>query len=291
MLDRIFGSKGVKKADPVILERDGERYEVKWRMLSRDLPGYRGVTLDLSHTGLQLETSGILEIGSVPVLNFDFDRGEMPGFACAAEVIWSKQSERKRVFHSGLRFVPSSDEEIRNLACMSTILRARSTADLQTLLEQANRLDPDLEEAYSRKTQVLEEQQSQPSSPILSSPSSALTEKSSTNTGASHPGVFIPLEVAIESYTWDKKTRMLELVLNEAQACHKLYFPDCQLFQVLEPVAEIPVRGLYCSSTSPVTRKLQRDSFGRAHRHYRFVGPGGMSLLDIVASPCQPKPT
>ena len=65
------------KKKPQLIDRDGERYDVSLRVLSRELPGYRGVTLDLSRSGVQLETSGLLEIGSEPELKFEFDRGEL----------------------------------------------------------------------------------------------------------------------------------------------------------------------------------------------------------------------
>lgn len=45
--------------------RRGSRYPVNWKVLSRELPGGEAVTTDVSLSGMQLQTSGEVELGAV----------------------------------------------------------------------------------------------------------------------------------------------------------------------------------------------------------------------------------
>lgn len=268
-----------------LLDRDGERYDISLRVLSRELPGYRGVTLDLSRSGVQLETSGLLEIGSTPLLNFEFDRGELENFECRAKVVWSKQEENSRSkFRSGLNFLPDTDDQRRQIAKMSTVLQARSETDLNTLLDQALRIDPELERSYA----TISQQQRSQMAPEEPSAPGAVAGPSSAKEKRPHPGVYIPLNVVLEGYTWNRACRTLHLGLREGELLHSLFFPHCQLFQVLEPAVDEKIVGLYSTKTSPVTRKLELSETAIEYKHYRFVASGGKGLIDIVSDACRP---
>ena len=286
-----------KKAQ--LVDRDGERYDVSLRVLSRDLPGYRGVTLDLSRSGVQLETHGHLELGTEPELTFEFDRGELESFTCRAKVVWSRQQgTNERKFHSGLTFLPATDDERRQLSRTSTVLQTRTETDLKTLLEQARRLDPELERSYPNfasnptfrpppENSLL---QTGPSGPPSTPPPPPPPPKERQIRPETPPrlGVFIPLSVTLEGYTWNRASGTLHIGLREDQAVHNLFFPECQLFQVLEPAADTKIEGLYSTLTSPATRKLQLMGEPSAYKHYRFVAEGGKGLIDIVSAPCRP---
>lgn len=292
------------KKTPQLVDRDGERYDVSLRVLSRELPGYRGVTLDLSRSGVQLETSGELEVGSEPELKFEFDRGELDSFTCQAQVVWSRQDgDNQRKFHSGLRFVPKTDDEIRQLSRMATVLQTRSETDLKTLLDQARRIDPDLEESYANISSAPRYKPSphDPSTPSVlpqgtpppppppppqSAPAPVAQKKQQTPPNL---GLYMPLSVKLEGYTWNCQSRTLHLGIREGDAVHSLFFPDCQLFQVLEPAADTAIEGLYSTFTSPKTRKLQFGETQTRFKHYRFVGSEGKGLIDIVSGPCRSK--
>ncbi len=290
------------KKKPQLIDRDGDRYDVSLRVLSRELPGYRGVTLDLSRSGVQLETNGLLEIGSEPELKFEFDRGELEAFTCKARVVWSKQEgNNERKFRSGLTFIPVTDDEKRQLARMSTVLQTRSETDLKTLLDQARRIDPELERSY-RNIQTNQPFYPAPGDSPIHPPSvegapppppavSAAPETPAVQQDGPPPhlGVYIPLNVILEGYTWSRASCTLHIGLREGDQVHNLFFPDCQLFQVLEPTVDKTIAGLYTTKTSPTTRKLNLAG-DREHKHYRFVAEGGDGLIDIVSSPCRSTP-
>lgn len=295
------------KKKPQLIDRDGERYDVSLRVLSRELPGYRGVTLDLSRSGVQLETNGLLEVGSEPELKFEFDRGELESFTCKARVVWSKpDGVSERNFHSGLTFVPRTDDEIRQLSRMSTVLQTRSETDLKTLLDQAARIDPEMERSYRNISTNQGYRPAPPDSPVhppsVEGPppppppprapapikSEAQPEAAPVPDGPPpHLGLYIPLNVVLEGYTWSRSTYTLHLGIREGDQVHSLFFPDCQLFQVLEPAKDKPIAGLYSTFTSPTTRKLNLAGDNKQYKHYRFVAEGGDGLIDIVSSPCR----
>ena len=266
---------------PQLVDRDGERYEISLRVLSRDLPGYRGVTLDLSRSGVQLETSALLDVGSEPILKFEFDRGELESFECRAKVVWSRKEGGRRDFHSGLVFIPETDDEKRQLVRMATVLQTRSETDLKTLLDQARRVDPELERDYAAMAQAKGEVAPEPPdrpSEVSSGTSTSTSTASEKPAQSRHPGLYIPLNVTLEGYTWNRASRTLHLGLRENRETHSLYFPNCQLFQVMEPASDQTIVGLYSTITSPSTRRL--DLGGSVnYKHYRFVTE--LSLIHI----------
>jgi len=68
--------------------RAGERVPYSARVLSRELPNFRAVTVDFSPGGLQLETEGPVEVGSV--IHLTLDGGyDTPGLTVKARVAWS----------------------------------------------------------------------------------------------------------------------------------------------------------------------------------------------------------
>ncbi len=285
MLGGLFGRKA-----PQLVDRDGERYDVSLRVLSRELPGYRGVTLDLSRSGVQLETSGLLTIGSEPTLKFEFDRGELESFECPARVVWSRQEDSgARKFRSGLTFIPSTDDEKRQLSRMATVLQARSETDLNTLLDQALRIDPELERSYANLSTNNYSQYAANEPPAQKPAPAEPTSSASDSQGpVPHPGVYMPLAVSLEGYTWNRASKTLHLGIREGDEVHSLYFPNCQLFQVMEPAGDESIVGLYSTATSPATRRLELGT-QIEYKHYRFVAEGGKGLIDIVSEGCRPR--
>lgn len=304
MLEKLFG-----RGKPQLVDRDGERYDVSWRVLSRELPGYRGVTLDLSRSGVQLETSAILDVGSEPELKFEFDRGELETFTCKAKVVWSKQDgTNERKFRSGLTFIPATDDERRQLSRMSTVLQTRSETDLKTLLDQARRVDPELERSYGNLSTFrphhlgddgaqgakLPDAPPPPpapaTTPIPVSPSSqASAQPQMAQPALPNLGLYIPMSVMLEGYTWNRHTRVLHLGISEAGQVHNLFFPSCQLFQVLEPAADKLIAGLYSTFSSAAVRKVDEGKPAHTHKHYRFVAEDGTGLIDVISAPVKSK--
>lgn len=86
------------------LLRGPERFPCRVRVMSRHLPGFRGVTVDLHSTGLQLETEGPVPVGKVLPLTIEFDVQSFEPVVCSARVAWCAQRGRRWV--CGLELSP-----------------------------------------------------------------------------------------------------------------------------------------------------------------------------------------
>lgn len=101
------------------------RHECRLRVLSPDLPGYRGVTVDFSLGGLQLETSKELKLGHVIALRIEPDDAEMGALECQARVAWVAHRGRTTVAH-GLEFVELTAELRAQIQAFEKSLRDRA---------------------------------------------------------------------------------------------------------------------------------------------------------------------
>lgn len=312
-----------KKQEKTAADRDSERHDCSVRVMSRQLPGFRAITLDVSSSGLQLETQGLLEKGLVLELKLEFDREELPDFTVPAEVMWAKRDgERRSHFLAGLRFQPQTDQERLNLARMAAVIETRSEADLADLLAEANKLDPTRAAVVSR-TQMEPAQGGQipahiPAVPSRDSivktpnphevkPISALPMQGTPAAPASepaaavqdgaqivepepvrmtHPGVLIPLQISINGYTWQRDTGALILHYSEGQKAHQLVFPNCQVCHDHGCGSNTMVGGLYATINSERLRLLQSQRGAHRWKHYRFVAQGE-PVLDIISQECQ----
>lgn len=79
------------------LLRGPERFPCRVRVMSRHLPGFRGVTVDLHSAGLQLETEGPVPVGKVLQVTIEFDVCSFEPVACSARVAWCGQRGRRWV--------------------------------------------------------------------------------------------------------------------------------------------------------------------------------------------------
>lgn len=77
------------------------------RTMSRDLPGYQAVTVDLSQSGLQLATRLPLEIGERISVSIDLPQNELLVHS-RIEVMWTRSNEGR--YLSGCRFVDPNRE-------------------------------------------------------------------------------------------------------------------------------------------------------------------------------------
>ncbi len=83
--------------------RDNVRLPKVVRVTSGDLPGYAGVTEDISVTGSRVSTSGPLETGEIIDLKIELDDPEIPPMTIASQVCWTSR-KADNTYHSGLRF-------------------------------------------------------------------------------------------------------------------------------------------------------------------------------------------
>ena len=86
------------------LARRSERLPIGIRVLSQQLPGFRGVTIDLSLHGAQIQCEGLLETGSVLDITFELELSDLPKLTLRAVTIWSVQEDRRKAFKAGVEF-------------------------------------------------------------------------------------------------------------------------------------------------------------------------------------------
>jgi hypothetical protein len=115
--------------------RNGQRLDCHLRVMSPDLPGYSGVSLDLSSTGLQLETHSAVPVGKVVRLRLETHISEMEWIEVRARVAWSRQDGRK-TYRCGLQFQDVTPELRAQLDELERYLVARENANMTQLVLQ-----------------------------------------------------------------------------------------------------------------------------------------------------------
>lgn len=119
--------------------RQGQRMDCHLRVMSQDLPGYSGISLDLSASGLQLDTRAAVPVGKVLRLRLETHISEMEWIEVNARVAWSRQDDRK-TYRCGLQFQDVTPELRAQLDELERYLLARENANLtQLVLECADR--------------------------------------------------------------------------------------------------------------------------------------------------------
>lgn len=250
-------------------KRRSPRHNLRFSVRSRDLPGFRAITCDLSQCGTQLETSGLLVEGAELVLDLEFDREELQDFSCPARVVWASEVPGDRDFRAGLVFLPEDDAKRSALARMATVLQVRSESDLEELLEEAKRLDPERARTFTRvRQQTSSGRKVRRVLPAL--------------------GVLIPLQICIDGYQWDGGTRVLTVTFSDAQGVHRLQFPYCRILTDYGCVLNPGVTGLYSTPFSDAIKKLPNPSPPGGWKHYRFLMADRQPILELVSAPCRP---
>ncbi len=252
-------------------DRRYPRHEVSLRVRSRQLPGFQAITLDLSRSGCQLETEKPLKVGSTLELDFEFDQEELPNFRCQALVVSAEADpDRRNRATAGLTFLPRTPQEQTDLARMATVIGARSQADLEDLLEEAKRLDPERSDIFQRVGRHARpsDQDQQPEQAV---------------------GVFIPLRVVVEEYQFFRIGRCLILTFTELGHRYQLKFPQCQRVLDHGCLGGEEAIGLFVTTCSQWLREVQQHHPG-PWKHYRLVAEHHRPLLEILSAPCEPDP-
>lgn len=111
--------------------RSAPRVNCHLCVLSRDLPGFKVMTVDLSEGGLQVEAPSHVSTGTSVLLRIEFDTDKLPPIEASATVAWCSQQDRGK-YRVGLRFT-SIDDRARNIINLYRDLVARrEEVDIQT---------------------------------------------------------------------------------------------------------------------------------------------------------------
>lgn len=106
------------------------RHRLSLRLLSKDLPGFKALSVDYNALGLQIQAEGEIPIGKVIALNIELEGGNLPRVLCQGKVCWCQQVERKR-FLIGVEFVNLPPDIEQELEDFERLLMARERSDVQ----------------------------------------------------------------------------------------------------------------------------------------------------------------
>jgi hypothetical protein len=125
--------------------RQKERVGVVFRALSRKLPEFSAVTVDLSESGLQLEMRGALEVGEQLDMRIEADMTDWQEVAFRAKVMWCRAEEVRRgersSFLAGFQYVDPDETARQRIAELAKFISSSRTADVaQRTLSGADQL-------------------------------------------------------------------------------------------------------------------------------------------------------
>jgi Tfp pilus assembly protein PilZ len=135
-----MGAQSALRADP--------RVNCHLCVISRDLPGYKVMTIDLSEGGLQVEAPARVALGNSVLLRIEFDTEKLPALQVAATVAWCQKFERGR-FRIGLKFNNLDDRSAEVIGLYRQLLHRRAAADIctRTVRDEADFIATDVVEA------------------------------------------------------------------------------------------------------------------------------------------------
>ncbi len=118
--------------------RNSRRFPCRTRVLSRALPGYRAMTMDISSSGIQIEADGKMPVGIQ--IQMVLELGEAgPGLSCRARVAWCAPSDSQQHYRVGLEFLSPSEELLRGL---ESLARRAAPDEFQLMTKRWQELTP-----------------------------------------------------------------------------------------------------------------------------------------------------
>lgn len=90
--------------------RRSRRVEKSLRVLSQEIPGFRGVTVDVSLHGLQLKLEGSMEAGQYLNIQLELEKPDLPQLTLQGVVVWCRQVGRRKAYCIGVEFTQQHPE-------------------------------------------------------------------------------------------------------------------------------------------------------------------------------------
>lgn len=109
--------------------RRARRFNWSIRVLSKDLPGFRAISLDFNRLGLKLSTEGPAELGSIISLMLEIETAKTREVLCQGLVRWNKEIARRK-YEVGVEFTELEPEVAKELAHFEDFLEARMQDDI-----------------------------------------------------------------------------------------------------------------------------------------------------------------
>lgn len=109
--------------------RRARRYNWSLRVLSKELPGFRAVSLDFNRLGLKLSTEGPAEEGGIISMMLEIETAKTHEVLCQGLVRWSRELGRRK-WEIGVEFTELDPEVAQQLEAFETFLEARLGDDI-----------------------------------------------------------------------------------------------------------------------------------------------------------------
>lgn len=109
--------------------RRARRFHWSIRVLSKDLPGFRAISLDFNRLGLKLSTEGPAEVGKIISLMLEIETAKTQEVLCQGLVRWNKEINRRK-YEVGIEFTELAPEVAKELENFENFLGSRMTDDV-----------------------------------------------------------------------------------------------------------------------------------------------------------------
>lgn len=109
--------------------RRAPRYNWSIRVLSKDLPGFRAISLDFNRLGLKLSTEGAVEENKIITMMLEIETAKTRELLCQGLVRWVRELGRRK-YEVGIEFTELDEIVARELENFETFLADRQNGDV-----------------------------------------------------------------------------------------------------------------------------------------------------------------
>ncbi|MCA9794559.1 MAG: PilZ domain-containing protein [Candidatus Eremiobacteraeota bacterium] len=154
-LDPMAAGAGEEDDDFANMRRS-PRYPWSLRVLSKDLVGFQGVSIDFNKLGVKIATEGPAELGNIITMMLEIETAKTRELLCQGEVRWSNEIGRRR-WEVGIEFRDLDPEVAKELEQFEKFLESRQTDNIskRTLIDSTLYVD----DAFGPGVDALEEEE------------------------------------------------------------------------------------------------------------------------------------
>lgn len=127
-LDPNAGAENPDELDDDSMRR-APRYQWSIRVLSKDLPGFRAISLDFNRLGVKLSTEGPVEENKPITMMLEIETSQNRELLCQGLVRWSKEISRRK-YEVGVEFSELDQMVAQELENFESFLAERQSTDV-----------------------------------------------------------------------------------------------------------------------------------------------------------------
>ena len=109
--------------------RRAPRYTWSIRVLSKDLPGFRAISLDFNRLGVKLSTEGAVEENKAITMMLEIETAKTRELLCQGVVRWSRELGRRK-YEVGIEFTELNEVVAKELENFESFLAERQQGDV-----------------------------------------------------------------------------------------------------------------------------------------------------------------